>query len=236
MTVFSFKYFSVSDAVSSMKVGTDAVLLAAVAQVAHARSILDAGTGCGVIALAMAQRSPAMVEAIDIHAPSVGEAIENFRRSSWQERLSARHISLQELAATHAACYDIIISNPPFFSNALPSSTASRQAARHNQYLSFTDFDCAADILLKQSGTVWVVLPVTESMLFTGEMARKGFMSAHVTEVYPKPGKEANRCILALVKSNSTMAFRQSAITIRNEDNDYTEEYKAITRDFYLHF
>ncbi|MDZ7774598.1 MAG: methyltransferase [Bacteroidales bacterium] len=189
-----------SHAVSSMKVGTDAVLLAAVAQVAHARSILDAGTGCGVIALAMAQRSPAMVEAIDIHEPSVGEATENFRRSKWQERLSARHISLQELAATHAACYDIIISNPPFFSNALPSSTASRQAARHNQCLSFTDFACAADILLKQNGTVWVVLPVTESMLFTSEMARKGFMSAHVTEVYPETRKGSQQAHSGLSK------------------------------------
>jgi tRNA1Val (adenine37-N6)-methyltransferase len=130
--VFRFKQFSVNHGSSSMRVGTDAVLLGAWAQVKENETILEIGTGCGIIALMMAQKSRfSNITAIDIHTESVEEAKFNFKNSTWSERLLATKISLHELASQSNNRFSHIICNPPFFIDSTPAPVLSRHNARH---------------------------------------------------------------------------------------------------------
>ncbi|HKK10995.1 MAG TPA: methyltransferase [Bacteroidales bacterium] len=233
---FRFKHFNVSHEQSSMKVGTDAVLLAAVADVKDANHILDAGTGCGVIALACAQRSSAAIHAVDIHEPSVKEANENFRNSPWAARLKAFELSLQQLAAQEAKSYDLIISNPPFFQQSLASPELSRHNARHNDQLPFRDFASAVSRLIRKGGSVWVILPVRESGILTKEMLKVGFSEKYILNVIPVKGRKPNRRIAEYKKNQDVVFTKKEEIIIRNADNRYTEIYRELTKDFYLNF
>src|SRR5664279_2325982 len=133
---FRFRQFSVEDDQSTMRIGTDAILLGAWADPSKAERILDIGTGCGVIALMMAQKSNARVDAIDINPESVEQACSNFTNSPWRERLTAFHRSFREHAKTADGAYDIIVTNPPWFTNSLRSNDERRNLARHHE-----DFD-----------------------------------------------------------------------------------------------
>lgn len=233
---FRFKQFSVRHQISSMKVGTDAVMLAAVADVKGANHILDAGTGCGVIALACAQKSSATIHAVDIHEPSVREANENFRNSPWSGRLKAFELSLQQLAEQESQGYDLIISNPPFFQQSLASPGLSRHNARHNDQLPFWDFASAASRLIRKGGSVWVILPVTESGFLTKEMLKVGFSENYILNVIPVKGRKPNRRIAEYRKSEKVIFTKEEEIVIRNADSSYTDIYRQLTKDFYLNF
>lgn len=219
-----------------MKVGTDAVLLTAVADVKNANHILDVGTGCGIIALACAQKSSAIIKAIDIHKPSVKEANENFRNSLWGKRLDARQISFQQLAGQESQSYDLIISNPPFFQQSLASPELSRHNARHNDQLPFRDFAEAASRLIHKGGSVWVILPVTESILFAKEMLKHGFLENYILKVVPVKGRKPNRRIIQFSQIETVNFTKTGELDIRNGDNSYSEAYKQLTKDFYLDF
>lgn len=236
MPGFTFKQFAVEHHRSSMKVGTDAVLLAAVADVSDCNTILDVGTGCGVIALSMAQKSLAKVSAIDVHQASVSEAQNNFNQSMWADRLQAYQISFQDLAEQWDHTFDVIISNPPFFQNALACPDPDRHVARHNVALPFRDFAAASEKLLSENGLVWVVLPVPESILFAKWMKHYGFSICYAMNVYPKPNKECNRRILAFSATNQPIKCQEREVIIRNDDNSFTSYYKELTKEFYLDF
>src|SRR5512133_2382473 len=134
---FYFKQFKVEDGRSTMKVGTDAVLLAAIVEIEGAGKILEIGTGSGVIALILAQRSGARIDAIEIDRDSVSQAEENALNSPWKDRIDIIHSSLQEFATQSSNNYDLIITNPPYFSNSLKSSDKKRNISRHNDSLNF---------------------------------------------------------------------------------------------------
>jgi tRNA1Val (adenine37-N6)-methyltransferase len=125
-SVFRFRQFQVCDQQSTMRVGTDAVLLGAWACPPENGRILDIGTGCGILALMMAQKSNAAITAIDIHQESIQEAKENFSRSPWPNRLSAKHTGIAEFSESHQSKFNYIISNPPFFNNSLKPFSAGR--------------------------------------------------------------------------------------------------------------
>lgn len=236
MSAFRFKKFSVEHQNSAMKVGTDAVLLGAIAGVHDAEKILDAGTGCGVIALAAAQRTEAEIHAIDIDRDSVKEAAQNFRNSPWQNRITVQEISFQHFAEKTSSAFDVVVSNPPFFQNALPSPVASRNIARHNQELSFQDFAKASKNVLKPDGEAWVIIPVSESHTFIRNMMHLGFRVFYQMHIYPKPNHAANRCILGFASFTNDVIYEEFTLTIRNNDGSYSEDYKNITAEFYIHF
>lgn len=236
MSAFRFKKFAVEHRNSSMKVGTDAVLLGAIAGVRDAERILDVGTGCGVIALALAQRTEAEIHAIDIDNDSVQEALQNFSNSLWHNRLTAQITSFQLFAEKSSPACDIVVSNPPFFQNALPSPVASRNLARHNQALSFQDFAKACKNVLKPDGEAWVIIPVSERHAFIRNMIHLGFRVFYQMHIYPKPNHPANRCILGFTSSTNDVIYEEFTLTIRNSDGSYSEGYKNITAEFYIHF
>ena len=236
MTAFRFKQFSVEHDRSSMKVGTDGVLLGVAADVGGATRVLDAGTGCGVIALILAQRCSAKITAIDIDKLSVEEAAVNFRNSPWADRLVASNDSLQAHALFVADQYDAIVSNPPFFQNSLKNPDKKKTRARHNDDLPFDEFLESSARLLKPEGSLWVILPLTESQLFQEIAQQSEFFTEYRMLIHPKPGRAANRVILKFTRKQHRNELVSDSLTIRNEDDTFTEEYQKLTADFYLEF
>jgi tRNA1Val (adenine37-N6)-methyltransferase len=231
---FQFKQFIVHHTYSTMKVGTDAVLLGTLSDIPEKGKILEVGTGTGVISLILAQRSKAQITAIDIHQASVWEARANFKESPWTERLKALMISYQLYAAQgNPIRYDLIISNPPFFENDLKSTDINRNIARHNDHLSYRDFLLASRYFISEIGQLCLILPVTEAEIFIKEAKNSEFYLQKKIEIKPKSEKEANRLILSFGKQILN-EIQKNSITIRNNDNTYSETYKKLTEDFYV--
>ncbi len=231
---FKFKQFHVSHDKSSMKVGTDAVLLAALVEMSEYNSILDIGCGSGVISLMCAQKSRAQISAIDIDKDSVEQAHENFESSKWNSRLKVSECSVQEYAKLPEQKFDLLISNPPFFENALKSPLESRNKARHNDTLSSEDLLHSARQLLLAHGKLAIILPFTEGEEFIKTASSHQFYLQRRVEIQPKPSKIANRLVLEFVLSPCETT--KENIIIREEGNDYTEDYRRVTKDFYLAF
>ncbi len=234
MNRFNFKQFSVQHQNSTMKVGTDAVLLGSYVGFESAKQILDVGTGCGVIALIAAQKSQAKITGIDIHVDSIVEANHNFQQSIWENRLTAIHQSFQDFAQSNPQSLDMIVSNPPFFVQSLKSPVKEKSLAKHNDYLSFEAFAISSDICLQPKGKVCVILPAQESEILIKEMVKRNFLLTQTCNIYPKPSKPYNRKIMIFEKETSHFLPKKDTLIIRNEDNTYTKEYKSLTSDLYL--
>lgn len=231
---FIFKQFHVFHDKSSMKVGTDAVLLASLVKMSDCEEILDIGCGSGVISLICAQKSEAHISAIDIDKYSVEQANENFELSKWKARLKASEKSIQEYANTINNKFDLLISNPPFFENALKSPVEIRNKARHNDTLSSEDLLHSARQLLLTNGKLAIILPFTEGEEFIRIASSHQFYLQRRVEIQPKSSKKANRLVLEFVLSSCETT--KENIIIREEGNDYTEAYRHLTKDFYLAF
>lgn len=227
---FRFKQFSVHDNKCAMKVGTDAVILGAWANVCNVDTILDIGTGCGLIALMVAQRSKAKITAIEIDESASLQCKENFLASPWYERLDTVHGSVQLFTPDDR--FDFIVCNPPFFKNALKAPDAQRTIARHNDSLSFESLLNAADRLLNDNGTFAFILPNDEAhQVITLAVAHQLYPNRLCT-VFSRDGKLPNRLIVELTRMSS--GIKRETITIRDQNNQYTLEYKELTKDFYL--
>jgi tRNA1Val (adenine37-N6)-methyltransferase len=231
--VFYFKQFGIRDHQSTMKVGTDAVLLGIAPDVAGARRILEVGTGSGVIALVLAQRSAARIDAIDVDEESVMQAKENVASSPWPDRIHILHTSFQDYQAGEK--YDLIVSNPPYFSGTYKSHLKKRNIARHNDQLSFGDLINHSDRLLNDSGNLWVILPVKESLQFIDLAENRGFYVNSILKIIPKAGKECNRLILNLNREEAE-DIRIASLTHWREDGKWTQEYIRFTGEFYVDF
>ena len=234
-SIFYFKQFSIRDDRSTMKVGTDAVLLGIAADVGEAKDILEIGTGCGVIALLLAQRSSAQIDALEVDEESVIQAKENVAASPWPDRINIIHSSLQDFVPLNHKKYDIIISNPPFFSGTYKSHKTKRNISRHNELLTFDELIENSDALLNDSGSIWVILPVKESLQFIDIAENKCFYVQYILKVVPKAGKEYSRLILKL-KREETEDIRIEALTHWMADGHWTPEFKKFTGDFYIDF
>ncbi len=235
--LFTFKQFVVKHQDSTMKVGTDAVLLGSYLDFQYSKNILDVGTGCGVIALIAAQKSQANqanITAIDIHKPSVEEANYNFKQSPWRNRLTAVPSSFQDFSTLNPEKFDLIISNPPFFDHSLKSPSKNKSLAKHNDHLFFDEFAKAAAICLQPHGKVAVILPAKESELFMSEMTKVNYQVVQECVIYPKPSKPYNRKIMVFQQTCTNHPQHKDELIIRNEDNGYTDAYKILTQPSYV--
>ena len=232
---FQFKQFRIIQEKAAMKVGTDAVLLGAWADAANAKNILDVGTGTGIIALMMAQRSVAQITAVEIEKQAAGEAAENAQHSPWSNRISVKNISFQDFTENTNQKYDCIVSNPPFFCNNIKSADKNLALARHNDLLSLTDLADGASKLLSDEGKLSLILPVESASKFIKLANQLKFHNIRQTEVRHTFENKAHRFLLEFSKSFS--GLNKTALNIYNETGrDYTPEYKNLTRDFYLKF
>lgn len=227
---FSFKQFTVYHDRCAMKVGTDGVLLGAWADVASARNILDIGTGSGLIALMMAQRSNARIKAIDIDMNAVEQARGNVAASPWKDRIE---VEWQDICHfTSDFLFDVIVSNPPYFINSLKCPDGQRNTARHTDNLDFENLIISVGRLLHPKGTFFVIIPTDGKELFLTAATRYGFYLSHQTLVHTKPGAEPKRVLLALKFSVEKCATDD--LNIELSRHVYSEEYIALTKDFYL--
>lgn len=231
---FSFRYFQVEDGRSTMKVGTDAVLLGAWVKVAGAQAILDIGTGSGVIALMMAQRSDfsAHIDAVEPDRASAMQANQNVGASPWPDKVAVHNTSIQEFHP--GRLYDLIVTNPPFFRRSLLPPAPGRKVARHAETLSFDDLLGAVKRLLDVNGTFAVVLPVTEGNQFREEAGRAGFHCHRSMAFYSRPGKPQERWCLEFSFMGKRTGSHQETIVLYDEGEKWSAGYTKLTGEFYL--
>lgn len=243
---FKFKRFSVSHKKSAMPVGVDGVLVGAWADAAGARNILDIGTGCGVIALMMAQRFPgAQIMAIDIDEPSIEEADENFRASIWSERLTARNISLQDyVPEQQGGIFDFIITNPPFFVSGVSNPDSSRLKARHDASLPLSELAMQSARLLRDGGELALILPVGEpEHIFSEYALSAGLKESRKVYVRGHRNKPIKRVLMQWCKGAESGEAHQekqyktdAELILEDAPGHPSDAYRELCSDFYLKF
>ncbi|HEX8041030.1 MAG TPA: methyltransferase [Chryseosolibacter sp.] len=230
---FQFKQFSVAQDLCTHKVGTDGVLLGAWVRVFRDdRHVLDVGTGSGLIALMLAQRScgHAAVDAIDIEESDVIQAEGNVLRSPWKEKITVRHTALQHFFPEKK--YDLIVANPPFFTAGVLPPAKRRSQARHTHSLPPADLLKHATRLLKTSARLGVILPFLEALTFIDLARSFGLALLRKTSVRSRPYKPVERILVELGFDGQPEA--ENELTIHHEGNRWSQEYIDLTRDFYL--
>ena len=231
---FRFRQFLIEDNRSTLRVGTDAMLLGSWAQPGSALKILDIGTVCGVLALMMAQQSDATVEGIDIDLPSVHEATANFSQSPWNKRLTAVHSSLGDFSMNTDNCYDFIITNPPFFSNSLRSPSSRKNNARHEDGMSIGELIATVSKLLSENGRFTVILPTQQAAQCCLLCQETGLKLLRRMIVYPKPAAPAKRIMMEFSKTGISAAA-ESELTILDTSGKFSNAYLTLTSSFH-HF
>jgi len=223
-----------------MKVGTDGILLGAWCSpcsnnLTTAR-ILDIGTGTGLIALMLAQRNPhALVDAVEIDIAACEQAAENFAASPWSERLRAIPGCVKNLRA--ALKYDLIVSNPPWFSDSLKSPSEARNTARHDDTLNAIDLLVSVDRLLAVDGRFSTVLPSVSGQRFIENAAQTGLHCVRHCQVMPNADKLPARCVLEFSRTPPVSLLVLETLIIETATrHDYTPDFRDLTRDFYLRF
>ena len=233
--MFSFKKFSVQQDKTAMKIGTDGVLLGAWTPVNHnPESVLDIGTGTGIIALMIAQRSTAIqIDALEIDEDAYEQATDNFENSPWNDRLYCFHAGLDEFVEEPEDEYDLIISNPPFYSEDYKSDNEQRDLARFQDAMPFEDLIEAADLLLSEFGIFSVIIPFNEEETFISLAAEYELFPFKITRVKGNSTSEIKRSLLAFSRiEKSTIEIDELVIEIAR--HEYTPEYITLTKDFYL--
>lgn len=231
--IFRFQQFEVKHDKVGLKVGTDGVLLGAWADVAGAQDILDIGTGSGLIALMLAQRCAiANIHAIDIMVAASEQAIENFNASPWAENLRCFHISAQDFAEATAQRYDLIVSNPPYFSDGLLSGDKGRASARHAISLPQDELVSSVKILLRPSGRFCVILPYLEGLRFKEIAQTAGLFCNKTVGVKPDIYSSINRWLMEF--SVKASRYQYSEIFLKNETGGRSTVFNSLTSEFYL--
>ena len=235
MSKFSFKQFSVEQDRCAMKVGTDGVLLGAWCPIDNNPfSILDIGTGTGIIALMLAQRSHAdQIDALEIDEDAYEQAVENFENSPWSDRLFCFHAGLDEFVDEPEDEYDLIISNPPFYSENYKTENSQRDLARFQNAMPFEDLIEAADLLLSENGIFSVIIPFKEEERFIDLCAKVELYPVKITRVKGTHSTPIVRSLMAF-KRYELAVLTADELVIETSRHVYTDEYINLTKDFYL--
>ena len=222
---FKFKQFTIWHDKCAMKVGTDGVLLGAWAP--SGSRILDVGTGSGLIARMLMQRCPeAEVEGIDIDEAAVAQAKENGVRA-FQARL-------QDWKSDIGDCYDLIVSNPPYFQNSLKNPDRGRELARHTDSLGYEELIAHSARLLKEEGQLALILPAEAEEEIRNLAAPYSLFPTHITRVYSKETKPARRVILAFSRKNSIVGLIEDSLVLEDEKGGRSAAYSKLCEEFYL--
>jgi tRNA1Val (adenine37-N6)-methyltransferase len=233
--MFTFKQFSVQQDKTAMKVGTDGVLLGAWAPVHHQPfSVLDIGAGTGIIALMLAQRTHAeQIDALEIEEEAYEQAVENFENSPWSDRLFCFHAGLDEFIDEPEDEYDLMISNPPFYSEDYKTENEQRDLARFQDAMPFEELVEAADLFLSENGIFALILPFKEEENFIALAKEYELYPLKITRVKGSPTSAVKRSLLAFSRNN-IQEIEIDELTIETERHVYTPEYIELTKDFYL--
>lgn len=229
--IFHFKKFSVKHDRCAHKVGTDGVLLGAWVNVLTAERILDIGTGSGVIALMLAQRTQPTVriDAIDISIEDCEQAKENVIASPWSEKIRIEPVALQEFESEP---YDLIVSNPPFFIDSAKPPAEERTRARHTEDLPPEELLAHAKRLLSPKGKLCVILPVNEAQSFISLAETQSWYCSRVCEFRARANKPAERLLFQLQLEKNEI--KKESLILYEKGEEWTTTYKNLTREFYL--
>lgn len=231
---FQFKQFTIRHDKCAMKVGTDGVLLGAWAGIESCNRILDIGTGTGLIAMMLTQRSKAVIDAIDIDAEACLQAQENAESSPFAERIKIRHSALSDFAQTDTGLYDLIVSNPPYFVDSLKCPDQKRNTARHTDTLTLEDLLQDSRKLLAPQGRIALILPYDLKERLADCIRTQNLFLSKETSVIPVPGAEPKRLLAELTAEPPVFPTFSSQLTIEIARHQYTDEYVSLTKDFYL--
>ena len=234
-SIFRFKKFDCSHGSGSMKIGVDAVLIGSWATVERARTILDVGTGCGVIALMCAQRNEsAFVDAIDVDHASIAEAAANFANSPWSARLRTSYCDFNKLADVR---YDLIISNPPYFDSGVSNPDTPRMLARHQSGLSPAKIIEKGSGLLSPEGRIAMVVPAEQYEELRVVACHSGLKIVRAAWVRGHPDAPVKRVLVEMSAADEDIVASDIPIlTLETSPGCPTDEHRELCRDFYLKF
>lgn len=234
---FQFKHFSIEQDRCAMKVGTDGVLLGAWATLTNnPYSILDIGSGTGLIALMLAQRSNAeQIDALEIDENTYEQCVENFENSNWGDRLFCYHASFQEFVEEmhDEEQYDLIISNPPFYTSSYKSENEQRDLARFEDALPFEHLLQGSSLLLSEKGVFCVIIPFAAEEKFISIAIHFELFPSKITRVKGTPSTETKRSLIAFSKAKNNNPATD-VLVIETSRHEYTQEYINLTKEFYL--
>ena len=230
MSGFTFKQFKVEHDSCAMKVSTDGILLGAWAYLKGANTLLDIGTGTGLLALMCKQRQPALsITAVEIDEAAYKQAQQNIASSPWPN-ITVKHTTIQ--AFKQAAPFDVVISNPPYFNRSLKGLSDARNTARHTDGLSFDELIHAYMRLSHEHSCFNVILPTTEAGLFIELATQNGlYLNAHC-QVKTIPSKAFSRSLMRFSLINTLPEL--TSLCIKDEKNRYSDDYIALCKAFYL--
>lgn len=220
-----------------MKVGTDAVLLGAWCSVEnYPDTILDIGAGTGIVALMIAQRSDAMtIDAVELDEDAYEQTVDNFEKSDWGDRLYCYNASFQEFAeeiAEEEETYDLIVSNPPFYTDEYETEDAARNKARFTSSLSFEELIMGVSNILSENGVFSVIIPFKEEESFINTATKYKLFLNKVCRVQGNETSEIKRSLLSF--SFEELKIEETSLIIEVDRHKYTEDYINLTKDFYL--
>ena len=231
---FQFKQFIIQQNKTAMKVGTDGVLLGSWAKIgSKAERILDIGTGTGLIALMMAQRSTTkVIDAVELNKAAYQQAKENFKASNWSERLSCYHASFQEFSSKIEGNYDLILSNPPFHISTQKTVLKDRSMARYSDYLPFSELLLGVAKLLTKKGSCAFIIPFSEHGNFIVLAEKNGLFPFQITHVKGNNESLIKRSLLQFSFVKNEILTKE--LVIENSRHTYTKDYIKLVKEFYL--
>jgi tRNA1Val (adenine37-N6)-methyltransferase len=231
---FQFKQFLINQGKAAFKVGTDGVLLGAWADVDGANQILDIGTGTGLIALMLAQRSKATITAIEPDHDSFEQASGNVEISLWSERIRVLNKDLVTFTTESKHKFDLIVSNPPYFINSLQNPDPLKSATRHTTSLTMIDILNASNSILAENGKLVLILPYVEGTLFIAEASSFNLYCNQIVKIKTYPAGPVKRLLLEFGTKKEIL--KESFLTIeQGKRHVYTDAYIDLTKDFYLY-
>ena len=232
---FHFKEFSVSQDRCAMKIGTDGVLLGAWTSLDNdPQSILDIGSGTGILALQLAQRSLAdTIDAVELDDEAYEQCTENFEASPWPDRLFCYHASIQEFASEIDENYDLIVSNPPFYAEDYKTKDPARDNARFTDTLPFEHLMVCVAHLLSENGVFALIIPKKEQYNITELALQQGLHPKRICELRGTPDSEIKRVLMEFSPVKMERVISEELV-IETDRHQYTREYTNLVKDFYL--
>lgn len=229
---FKFKQFGLNHSNSTMKIGTDAIVLGSLVENNQANSILEIGTGCGIISLMLAQRFQAKITAVEIDTKSAKQAQDNIETSPWKDRIKVvlgdiRILNLNEK-------FDLIVSNPPYFQNDLRPDSSDKNQARHSETLTFDELCKTSSAHLAENGYLWIILPPSGFEQFGNCAIKHSFYCTKQIDIFPSI--QHSRTLIVSRWGKEIGGIKTSSFYLRDIDGTYSDGYQKATKAFHPNF
>lgn len=229
---FQFKQFRIDQENAAMKVCTDSCIFGAMIKPQMFKNILDIGTGTGLLALMVAQRSDGLIDAVEIDADAAEQAKQNINNSPWKDRIKVSTQAIQDFSSSAKKKYDLIISNPPFYKDNLKSENEKINIAHHGTALSMQELLEAVTKLLLPDGLFMVLLPSFEAELLREEAIEYNLFTSSIIKIKDTGNAKVLREVT--VFSYGLTIPSMAEFVIKKEDGTYTEDFVGLLKEYYL--